>query len=102
MQFLSRREGAVRGARCGLLLAFAASNCAVLPTLTESPESYALYRSARVAPTLEERLQAAQRYLREVPNGPHTQQLRVWFAGAEEKYFLQAFTRLPNLYAYRA
>lgn len=92
----------MRGAWCAALVAFASSSCAVLPTLTERPESYALYRSARVAPTLEERLQAAQRYLREVPNGPHTEQLRVWFAGAEEKYFLQAFARLPNLYAYRA
>jgi hypothetical protein len=84
------------------LLALAATSCAALPTLTERPESYALYRSARIAPTLEERLRAAHRYLREVPNGPHTKQLRVWFAGAEEKYFLQAFDRLPNLYAYRA
>jgi hypothetical protein len=79
-----------------------ALGCAAMPTLTERPEAYHLYRSARVAPTLEERLRAAHRYLHEVPSGPHTRQLRTWFQGAEEKYFLQAFDRLPNLYAYRA
>jgi hypothetical protein len=51
---------------------------------------------------LEERLRAAHRYLREVPGGPHTKQLRAWFDGTEEKYFLNAFNRLPNLYAYAA
>lgn len=75
--------------------------CAALPTLTERPESYHLYRTARVAPTLEERLRAADRYLREVPNGPHSRQLRGWFTSTEEKYFLTAFNRLPHLYAYR-
>lgn len=83
-------------------LAWQALACAAVPTLTERPEEYHLYRTARVAPTLEERLRAADRYLREVPRGPHASQLRIWFFGAEEKYYLQAFDRLPNLYAYRA
>jgi hypothetical protein len=82
-------------ALCALLL-----GCASLPTLTERPEHYALYRSARVAPTLEERLQAAQRYLREAPRGPHEKQLRDWFAQTEERYYLSAFNRLSLLYAY--
>lgn len=76
--------------------------CAGLPTLTESPEEYHLYRTARVAPTLEERLHAADSYLRDVPRGRRAARLRTWFVGAEEKYYLQAFDRLPNLYAYRA
>ncbi len=79
-----------------------ALGCASLPTLTERPEQYHLYRTARIAPTLEERLRAADRYLREVPSGPHTRQLRHWFGPTEEKYFLTAFNRLPNLYAYEA
>lgn len=83
------------------LLPLALWGCASLPTLTERPEEYHLYRTARVAPTLEERLRAADRYLREVPRGPHTKQLHGWFVSAEEKYFLAAFDRLPNLYAYR-
>ncbi|HEX2874160.1 MAG TPA: hypothetical protein VHP33_23060 [Polyangiaceae bacterium] len=78
------------------------AGCASLPTLTERPEEYHLYRTARLAPTLEERLRAADRYLREVPNGPHRKQLRSWFDSTEEKYFLSAFDRLPNLYAYQA
>lgn len=86
----------------GASLVLLTLGCASLPTLTERPEAYHLYRSARVAPTLEERLRAAHRYLREVPDGPHVKELRTWFVGAEEKYFLQAFDRLPNLYAYRA
>ena len=84
-----------------LLLLGSALGCAALPTLTERPEEYHLFRTARVAPTLEERLRAADRYLREVPGGPHTKQLRAWFDPTEEKYFLTAFNRLPNLYAYR-
>jgi hypothetical protein len=38
--------------------------------------------------------------LREVPGGPHTQQVRAFYKGEEEKYFLRAFNRLSNLYAY--
>jgi len=75
--------------------------CAALPTLTERPEEYGLFRAARAAPTLEERLAAAHRYLREVPGGRHTRELRRWFDAAEERYYLHAFERLPNLYAYR-
>lgn len=84
------------------LLPLALLGCASLPTLTERPEEYHLYRTARIAPTLEERLRAADRYLREVPRGPHARQLRSWFVSTEERYFLTAFDRLPNLYAYRA
>jgi hypothetical protein len=75
--------------------------CAALPTLTERPEEYSLFRAARAAPTLEERLTAAHRYLREVPGGRHTVELRRWFEQTEERYYLSAFNRLPNLYAYR-
>jgi hypothetical protein len=85
-----------------LALLVSTGGCAALPTLTERPEDYHLYRAARVAPTLEERLRAADQYLRRVPRGPHAKQLRAWFNRAEEAYFLGAFERLPNLYAYAA
>lgn len=84
-------------------LAFACAllcGCASLPTLTERPEEYALYRAARVAPTQEERLRAADRYLREVPRGPHRKQLKAWFDREEEIYYLAAFNRVTALYAY--
>ncbi len=74
--------------------------CASLPTLSERPEDYHLYRAIRVAPTQEERLRAAFRYLREVPKGPRREEVQRWFDHAEEQYYLQAFQRLPNLYAY--
>lgn len=77
------------------------SGCAALPTLTERPEEYHLYRAARIAPTLEERLHAADRYLREVPKGPRAKQLRDWFTQTEERYYLSAFNRLSQLYAYQ-
>lgn len=83
-----------------LALALCLTSCAALPTLTERPEHYQLYRAARVAPTLEERLSAADRYLRDVPGGPHQKQLRAWFASTEERYYLSAFNRLSQLYAY--
>ena len=76
------------------------AGCAALPTLTERPEEYHLYRAARIAPTLEERLHAADRYLRQVPRGPHAKQLRDWFTQTEERYYLSAFNRLSQLYAY--
>ena len=74
--------------------------CASLPTLTERPEDYHLYRAIRIAPTQEQRLRAASRYLREVPGGERREQVQRWFDHAEEQYYLKAFQRLPNLYAY--
>lgn len=84
-----------------LLLPLLLAGCASLPTLTEPPEHYHLYREARVAPTLEERLSAADRYLREVPSGPRRLELSRWFREAEERYYLDAFDRLSRLYAYQ-
>jgi hypothetical protein len=76
------------------------SGCGSLPTLTERPEDYHLYRAVRVAPTQEQRLRAAFRYLREVPGGERREQVQRWFDQAEERYYLEAFQRLPSLYAY--
>ncbi|HEY6078834.1 MAG TPA: hypothetical protein VIW29_08520 [Polyangiaceae bacterium] len=83
-----------------VLAGSAALGCASMPTLTERPEDYHLYRAARIAPTEEERLRAAYRYLHEVKGGPHERQLRSWFETAEERYYLAAFAQLPRLYAY--
>ena len=83
-------------------LSAALIGCASLATLTERPEEYRLFRASRVAPTLEERLRAADRYLREAPRGLHATQVRGWFDKEEERYYLAAFNRLPNLYAYAA
>ncbi len=102
MQLLPGGGGAVRARiALGVCLSWLLLGCAALPTLTVRPEEYRLFRAARVAPTLEERLSAAHRYLREVPGGRHTRQLRKWFDAAEARYYAAAFNRLPNLYAYR-
>ena len=101
MQLLSAGEREVKS-WLGLALSALVFGCAALPTLTERPEDYRLFRASRVAPTLEERLSAAHRYLREVPGGPHTATVRSWFDKEEERYYLAAFDRLPNLYAYAA
>ncbi len=76
--------------------------CASLPTLTERPEDYRLYRSSRVAPTLEERLRAADRYLREVGESPRRKPLLAWFEREEAGYYRRAFGNLPRLHAYLA
>lgn len=83
-----------------LLGALGAVNCAELPQLTEPPEEYALYRSSRVAPTLEQRLRSADRYLREAPDGPRSARVREWFASEEAKYYARAFDDLRRLRAY--
>lgn len=80
--------------------ALVTSACASLSTVTERPEEYALFRTARTADTLEARLHAASRYLHEVPNGVHQKQLHDWFEATEERYYLSCFDRLPKLYAY--
>lgn len=85
---------------CAVLLCGALQGCASMPTLSERPEEYHLYRKARIAPTEEERLRAAHRYLREFPKGAHRKQLERWFVRAEEEYYLKAFRRLPELHAY--
>jgi hypothetical protein len=83
-----------------LLLMCVVSACASVPTLSERPENYHLYRAARIAPTQEERLRAAFRYLHEAPGGPRRQQLRSWFDKAEAQYYRDAFGSRPRLYAY--
>jgi hypothetical protein len=90
------------GLGVGVVLSAWLCGCATLPTLTERPEEYRLFRASRVAPTLEERLNAADRYLHEVPRGPHVSSVRAWFDKEEERYYLAAFNRLSNLYAYAA
>ena len=50
-------------------------------------DDYELYRQARVAGTLEERLTFAWRYLRHYPNGAFRAELQRWFKQVEPDYF---------------
>jgi hypothetical protein len=81
------------------LLALTAG-CAVGSQLVSAHGDYRLYRQTRVAPTLEERLAAGNRYLHVAPNGPYAEEVKVWFSSAERAYLLRAHDQLPMLTAY--
>jgi hypothetical protein len=81
---------------------FALSGCAVGERMIVSRDHYLLYRKTRLAPTLEERLAAGNRYLRADPEGPYAEEVRAWFRPLEEKYVAEAHDRLPMLNAYIA
>jgi hypothetical protein len=74
--------------------------CATGRQLVSPRTEYRLYRRAALAPTVEERLGAANRYLRAAPNGVYAAELRSWFALAERTYVKRAHDELPLLLAY--
>jgi hypothetical protein len=76
--------------------------CAVGNQLISSHGEYQLYRQTRLAPTLEARLAAGNRYLHVAPNGPYAEELRGWLRGAEGEYLVRAHDQLPMLHAYAA
>lgn len=69
-----------------LLLGCAAQRERLLANSAE----YERYRQTRVAPTLEGRLQAAWRYLKEYPEGEFRREVQGWFQPVEADYFLVA------------
>ncbi len=77
-----------------------AAGCAVGSQLVSSRDAYCLYRTTRLAPTVEERLAAANRYLHVAPDGPYAPELRAWFPPAERAYVVRAHDVLPLLLAY--
>ncbi len=87
-----------------LLAALAAlavtTGCAMGNQLISPHGDYRLYRQTRVAPTLEERLAAGNRYLHVAPGGPYAEEVKVWFRSAERAYLVRAHDQLPMLTAY--
>lgn len=67
-----------------------------------APSDYAGYRATRVAPTFEDRLAAAQRYLVEHPDGRYKDQVRAAFDPAEEAFFASKKGTRIGLEAYLA
>lgn len=67
-----------------------------------SPSDYAAYRETRVAPTLEDRLAAAQRYLDEHPDGRFREEVRETYVPAEEAFFASKKGSKAGLLAYLA
>jgi len=83
---------------CALVPAFL--GCASTARVTGDFGEYAAYRRTRLAPTLEERLGASDRYLRDYPRGDYRDEVRAWFKPAEKRYFTLAWNNLPRLRAY--
>jgi hypothetical protein len=76
------------------------AGCAVGRQLVTPRDEYRLYRQTRLAPTVEERLAAANRYLHRAPNGAYAPELKAWFGSAEPAYVAHAHDELPMLLAY--
>ena len=69
-------------------LSLMGSGCAsVGDQMTASVDDYGQYRTVRTAKTVERRLAASSRYLREMPKGRFRDQVRAWFEPAEAAYF---------------
>jgi hypothetical protein len=83
-----------------LVLSLLLGSCASTARVTGDFGEYRSYRAIRLAPTLEQRLGASERYLREYPHGDYREEVRRWFAPAEKHYFKLAWNNLPRLRAY--
>jgi hypothetical protein len=79
------------------------SGCAPLwQQMSAEPEDYQAYRRTRIAPTLEGRLAASWRYLRERPDGRFRSDVSGWFRGTEAQYYSRATNSIPRLETYLA
>ncbi|HEY3665566.1 MAG TPA: hypothetical protein VGL19_06175 [Polyangiaceae bacterium] len=83
-----------------MVLSLLLGSCASTARVTGDFGEYRSYRAIRLAPTLEQRLGASERYLREYPHGDYREEVRRWFAPAEKHYFKLAWNNLPRLRAY--
>jgi hypothetical protein len=83
-----------------LTLLLGALSCASTARITGDFGEYRSYRQYRVATTVEERLGAAERYLRAYPNGDYREEVRAWYGPAEKRYFKLSWDTLPRLRAY--
>ncbi|MEO7037064.1 MAG: hypothetical protein ABI548_24135 [Polyangiaceae bacterium] len=88
-----------RSALCLALLVLLTA-CAGTARVTGDFGDYSSYRRTRLAATLEERLGAGQRYLRDFPRGDYRAEVRAWFLPAEKRYFKLSWNNLPRLRAY--
>jgi hypothetical protein len=86
----------VRLAAAALVLSL--TGCAT--GFTSSSADWAAYRATRVAPTLEDRLAAAQRYLADHPDGAFRAEVGEWFSHADDVYFASKKDSRAGLEAY--
>jgi hypothetical protein len=81
-------------------LALGITGCAT--GFAASPRDWAAYRQTRVAPTLEQRLAAAQRYLKDHPDGAFRDEVRAHFDRTEALYYASKKDSRAGLEAYLA
>ena len=86
--------------RTSLLLLWLCLSCASSARITGDFGEYRSYREYRVSSTLEARLGAAERYLREYPQGDYQPEVRAWYVPAEKRYFKLAWDSPTRLRAY--
>jgi hypothetical protein len=84
--------------RLALAVALTATGCAT--GFASSSADYRDYRATRVAPTLEKRLAAAQRYLEQRPTGVFHTEVRGWFIRAEDAFYSSKKGSRTGLAAY--
>lgn len=94
-----KRRALFRAGALAASWAFAACTSGGFPVLAPRNE-YALYRESRVAPSIDARLAAAQRYLRQNPRGRFEQRVKAWFEPAEARFFERAYHSAPELERY--
>src|SRR5580692_5757015 len=91
----ARPPSALAGA---LVLSLLGAGCSFF----SSTGDYAAYRTTRMAPTFEERLAAAQRYLRDRPSGAYAGEVHAWFDHAEGVFYSSKKGSVGGLDAYLA
>ncbi|NUQ78132.1 MAG: hypothetical protein HUU21_31760 [Polyangiaceae bacterium] len=77
-----------------------ALGCGSLSSYTARPDDYAAYRSTRVAPSFEARLQAASTYLERFPEGEFEPEVRAFFNRAEPVFFAVKSRSIQGLEQY--
>jgi hypothetical protein len=95
------RAGPLASLALALALLGGAAGCAN-NALFASAGDYSAYRATRVARSFEARLAAAQRYLKERPDGVFHEAVRAYFDPAEEVFYASKKDSRPGLEAYLA
>lgn len=88
------------GVLLALVASVSASACAPARSFFTPPAEHAAYRATIVAPTLDERLAAAFRYLEIFPEGEHEPRVRAYFEAAEPVFFGAKRGSVAGLSAY--
>ncbi|HET9957945.1 MAG TPA: hypothetical protein VFQ61_25780 [Polyangiaceae bacterium] len=95
----SKRSGHRIGLAIGILPLL--WGCATTRRFSAPRADYAAYREVRTAAHPEQKLHAADAYLRRYPDGAFHDEVQAWFSQAEPEFFRQAWDRPSLLRAYQ-